>query len=69
MEEFTIRQTKVKLPQLSDAAELARVDSLGPDGGSISHFELAGTRVRALDIKDANLADGRIRECGPRRPG
>jgi uncharacterized protein YjbI with pentapeptide repeats len=61
MDEVTIRQTKVKLPALPDEAELTRVDSLGSEGGSISRFELTGTRVRALDVKDTHLADGRLR--------
>jgi uncharacterized protein YjbI with pentapeptide repeats len=61
MEEVTIRQTNVKLPVLPDEVELARVDSLGAEGGSVSRFELAGTRVRALDVKDVHLVDGRVR--------
>jgi uncharacterized protein YjbI with pentapeptide repeats len=60
MEAVTIRQTTVELPGLPDEAELAQVDSLDADGGSLSRFELAATRVRALDIKDLHLADGRV---------
>jgi hypothetical protein len=61
MKQVTIRQTSAELPLLLDEAELARVESLGAEGGSLSRFELAGTRVRALDVKDVHLVDGRVR--------
>jgi hypothetical protein len=33
MKRVTIRETSAELPNLPDEAELARVDSLGPEGG------------------------------------
>jgi uncharacterized protein YjbI with pentapeptide repeats len=61
MGRFTIRERSAELPVLPDEAELARVDSLGHKGGTVSGFELAGTRFRALDVRDALLHDGRVR--------
>jgi hypothetical protein len=61
MKQVTIRETSAELPLLLDEADLARVESLGAEGGSLSRFELAGTRVRALDVKDVHLVDGRVR--------
>jgi uncharacterized protein YjbI with pentapeptide repeats len=61
MKQVTIRETRAELPVLPDEAELTRVDSLGAARGSVSRFELAETRVRVLDVKDVQLADGRVR--------
>jgi uncharacterized protein YjbI with pentapeptide repeats len=61
MKQFTIRETCAKLPVLPDEAELTPMDSLGAAGGSVSRFELAGTRMRALDVTDMHLVDGRVR--------
>jgi uncharacterized protein YjbI with pentapeptide repeats len=61
MKQVTIRETSAELPVLPDGAELARVHSLGAAGGSVSRFELTGSRVRALDVKDMHLLDGRVR--------
>jgi uncharacterized protein YjbI with pentapeptide repeats len=60
MKRVTIRETSAELPNLPDEAELARVDSLGAEGGSASRFELTGTRFRALDVQDVRLLDGRV---------
>jgi uncharacterized protein YjbI with pentapeptide repeats len=62
MEEVTIRQTTVRLPALPDEAELVQVDSLGAERGSVSGFELTGSRVRAMDVTDVHLVDGKVRD-------
>ena len=46
MARVTVRQTNAELPDLPDRAELARVESLGASGGSVSRFELTGSRFR-----------------------
>ena len=61
MKRVTVRGLSVELPGLSDDAELARVQSLDAQGGSLSSFELAGSRMRALDVKNMHLIDGRVR--------
>jgi uncharacterized protein YjbI with pentapeptide repeats len=61
MKQLTIRETSAELPVLPEEAHLGRVESLGAQGAALSRFELAGTRVRALDVKDVHLADGRVR--------
>jgi uncharacterized protein YjbI with pentapeptide repeats len=60
MTRVTVRQTTAELPDLPDGAELARVESFGAPGGSLSRFELTGSRFRALDLKDQRLLDGRV---------
>jgi len=60
MARVTVRQTGAELPDLPDRAELARVESLGASGGSVSRFELTGSRFRALELEDVRLLDGRV---------
>src|ERR1700753_2209300 len=60
MAQVTVRQTTAELPDLPGEAELARVQSLGAPGDSVSRFELIGSRFRALDLKDTRLLDGRV---------
>lgn len=55
MAQVTIRQTTAELPDLPGKADLARVESLGAPGGSVSRFELIGSRFRALDLTDTRL--------------
>ena len=70
MKQVTIRETSAQLPGLPDEAELARVETLDAAAASLSRFLLAGTRVRALDAQNAQLADGKVRavraECSLR---
>jgi uncharacterized protein YjbI with pentapeptide repeats len=60
MEQFKIRETSADLPDLPEEAQLTQVDTLAGRGKLISRFELA-TAVRALDIEDTHLLDGRVR--------
>lgn len=59
MDTLTIRDTTADLPIL-DAEELTAVHSLGDDGGRLSLFEFAESRLRTLELADAQLFDGRI---------
>ena len=60
MAQVTVRQTRAELPDIPGKAELARVESLGASGGSLSRFELTGSRFRALELEDVRLLDGRV---------
>jgi uncharacterized protein YjbI with pentapeptide repeats len=60
MARVTVRQTGAELPDLPDRVELARVESLGASGGSVSRFELTGSRFRALELENVRLLDGRV---------
>ncbi len=57
MGQLTIRGTSAELPVL-DEDDLEPVDSLG---GSVAGFEFGAASVRALDVGNVRLADGRIR--------
>jgi uncharacterized protein YjbI with pentapeptide repeats len=61
MERATIRETTAELPSLPADMELAPVQSLDARRGSVSRFELADARMRALELKNLHLVDGRIR--------
>jgi uncharacterized protein YjbI with pentapeptide repeats len=61
MPKVTVRGTSVELPGLPDEAEFARVEGLDAESGLLSHFELAGTRYRALELKGMRLLDGKVR--------
>lgn len=60
MGQITIRGTSADLPLFEEEADLGPVSSLGPAGGSVSGFEFGGASVRALDVKDVRLLDGKI---------
>jgi uncharacterized protein YjbI with pentapeptide repeats len=60
MSQITIRETSADLPVFNEEADLERMSSLGPAGASVSGFEFGGTMVRALDVKDVRLLDGKI---------
>lgn len=61
MKRVTVRETSAELPVLSDDAELAQVQSFGAEGGALSGFELARSQMRALNVKNVHLVDGRVR--------
>jgi uncharacterized protein YjbI with pentapeptide repeats len=56
VDQLTIRETGADLPVLDQ--DLQPVDSLGD---SVSGFEFGAASVRALDVGNVRLADGRIR--------
>jgi len=58
--QITIRGTSADLPVFNENADLKRVSSLGPPGALVSSFEFGGSMVRALDVKDVRLLDGKI---------
>jgi uncharacterized protein YjbI with pentapeptide repeats len=60
MGQLKIRETSADLPDLPEGAELTQVDTLAGRGKLISRFELAKA-IRALDIEDTYLLDGRVR--------
>ena len=61
MKWVTVRETSVELPVLSGDLEPAQVQSLSAERGTLSTFELAGSPMRALDVKNVHLVDGRVR--------
>jgi uncharacterized protein YjbI with pentapeptide repeats len=61
MAQLKIRQTSADLPDVLDEAQIAQVDTLAGQGKLISRFELAKVSVRAFDIEDTHLLDGRVR--------
>jgi uncharacterized protein YjbI with pentapeptide repeats len=64
---ITIRGTSADLPVFNEEADLERVSSLGPAGALVSSFEFGGTKMRALDVKDVRLLDGKIRSVRSER--
>lgn len=58
---ITIRGTSAKAPAFNEEAHLERVSSLGPAGALVSSFEFGETVVRALDVREVRLLDGKIR--------
>jgi len=60
MGQITIRGTSADIPVFSEEADLERVSSLGQAGALVSSFEFGGTMVRALDVQDVRLLDGKI---------
>ena len=60
--QITIRGTSAELP-VFDEVDLEPVSSLGTAGGSVSGFEFGRASVRALDVKDVRLLNGRIAAC------
>lgn len=61
MDQITIRGTSAQLPVTLEETELKPVSSLGPGGGLVSGFEFADVSVRALDVANARLLDGKVR--------
>ena len=59
MSQITIRGTSAKVPVLPEEAELTRVSSLG-SGGLLSGFEFGDASMRALDVRDVRLLDGKV---------
>jgi uncharacterized protein YjbI with pentapeptide repeats len=59
MSKITIRGTSVTLPVLPEGAELTRVPSLA-SGGIFSGFEFGDASMRALDVRDVRLLDGKV---------
>jgi uncharacterized protein YjbI with pentapeptide repeats len=59
METLTIRDTSADLPVL-DPDELAAVDVLEATDGPLSLFSYTGKNLRALELTQAQLFDGRI---------
>jgi uncharacterized protein YjbI with pentapeptide repeats len=60
MGQLKIRATGVDLPDLPEEAQLTQLETLAGRGTLISRFELAKA-VRAFDIRDTHLVDGRFR--------
>jgi uncharacterized protein YjbI with pentapeptide repeats len=60
MDQLTIRGTSVNLPLFREEI-LEMLQSLNPADGLVSRFEFSNASVRALDLKDAMLIDGKIR--------
>jgi uncharacterized protein YjbI with pentapeptide repeats len=60
MGQLKIRETSADLPDVPEEAQLTQVDTLAGRGKLISRFELAKA-VRAFDIEDTHLLDGRFR--------
>ena len=66
METLTIRDTTADLPVL-DADELSDVSMLQPDDGRLSLFSYSGKDLRALELTNTQLYDGRISEVAAER--
>jgi uncharacterized protein YjbI with pentapeptide repeats len=60
MERITIRDTSSDLPVFPEDMELTQLSSLVPSAGRLSRFSLADLRMRALDLQDATLQDGKV---------
>jgi uncharacterized protein YjbI with pentapeptide repeats len=60
MGQLKIRDTSADLPDVLEEAQVTQVDTLAGPGKLISRFELAKA-VRAFDIEDTHLLDGRVR--------
>jgi hypothetical protein len=61
MGQLKIRETSAHLPDLPEEAQLTRATTLAGPGRLISRFEPAQGAVRAFDIGDTRLVDGRVR--------
>src|SRR5580698_3864427 len=61
MKRDKVRETSVEPPVLSCDLEPAQVQSLSAERGTLTTFELAGSPMRALDVKNVHLVDGRVR--------
>ncbi len=66
METLTIRDTTADLPVLNPD-ELTAVSMLQPDDGRLSLFSYSGKDLRALELTQAQLYDGRISEVTAER--
>jgi|SRR5271165_1678452 len=60
MEQITVRSTSADLPTFSEDMELTQLSSLGPVAGRLSRFSLGDLRMRALDLQDATLHEGKV---------
>jgi uncharacterized protein YjbI with pentapeptide repeats len=60
MERITIRDTSADLPTFPEGMELARLPSLGHFSGQLSRFSLDDLSMRALDVQDVGLFEGKI---------
>lgn len=60
MDRLTIRETSSDLPHFPEESELARVTSLDPAGGLVSQFEFGDISVRAMEVKDVRILNGRV---------
>jgi hypothetical protein len=60
MAQITIRGTRADLPAFDADTELEPVRSLGAAGGSLSSFEFGGASMRAVELKDRTLWQGKI---------
>jgi uncharacterized protein YjbI with pentapeptide repeats len=58
MDEFTIRRTSAKLPVFDEEVDLDPVSSLGASG--VSGFRFGDASLRALDLENVRLRNGRI---------
>jgi uncharacterized protein YjbI with pentapeptide repeats len=59
MERITIRGTSSDLPAFPEDMELTPLSSLAPSAGRLSRFSLGDLRMRAIDLQDAALQDGK----------
>ena len=66
METLTIRDTTADLPVL-DATELADLSMLQPEDGRLALFSYSGKDLRALELTNTQLYDGRISEVSAKR--
>jgi uncharacterized protein YjbI with pentapeptide repeats len=60
MERITVRSTSADLPVFSEDMELTRLSSLGPVAGQLSRFSLGDLSMRALELQDIVLQEGKI---------
>jgi uncharacterized protein YjbI with pentapeptide repeats len=61
MDQITIRRTSADLPVFDAAVDLEPVSSLGSDSGSVSDFQFGDASLRALDLTNVRLFQGKIR--------
>lgn len=66
METLTIRDTTADLPVL-DADELTDLSMLQPEDGRLSLFSYSGKDLRALELANTQVYDGRISEVSAQR--
>jgi hypothetical protein len=59
--QITIRGTSVDLPVFDDEVPLEPVFSLDASDRPVSGFDFRGASVRALDVENAGLLDGKVR--------
>jgi len=60
VERITIRGTSTNLPAFPEDMELTRFSSLGRVSGQLSRFSLDDHSMRALDVQDVGLYEGKI---------